>query len=206
MMGHHALLTVAILFSGGNSGPNDDVWRSTARCGVNATYAFLRLHDRSELTYSDVLNALPVDSDGASLADISDFLTNSGLPSEAVRTTPSALHKLHMPVIAHLYRESPTKFALSERGHYVVLLRVDDGSVTYIDGSSAAIRGVPFDLFARDWSGCVIKAIEPRGPDSYGVIALTVTSLVIVVTFFVLKTRTLRLVANLSRYSALITK
>jgi len=138
-------------------------WRLDQQlCGVNSTYVMLKLNGRP-VTYDELKASLPVGADGTSLRAMRDALTAWGQPARVVRGNVGQLPSIRFPVIAHLERDEPAEFAVSRRGHYVVLLGLDaiDG-VRFIDGTSGRMQTQPVATFFRQWSGYLIEPDEPR--------------------------------------------
>lgn len=159
------LLLVLISFSssGASEGLHDDVWRTAPRCGVNSTYVFAKL-EGVDLSYQSVREGVPLDSNGSSMNDMRLFLQSVGLDVDVVRGTPNFISTdLHLPAIAHVEQDHTELFPETERGHFVVMLSVEDGVVNYVDGTTAVIQTMDLDRFLRTWTGYLIVRSDRRG-------------------------------------------
>lgn len=137
------------------SAPQDAMWRTSVRCGLNSAYVYLRLKGY-RLDYEQVAAAIPLSDKGSSLEDLRSFIILHDPATAVVRTTPAALKGLQLPFIAHLEEDTTTIFNSVDSGHYVVVVRITAESVTFIDGTSGIIRSMRSDLFYRAWSGYLI--------------------------------------------------
>ena len=136
-------------------------WRSSMACGVTSSYTFLRLND-VDVSYEAVSSLIPVTERGSNLNTMAAACTTMGLKSLPVRRKPSDLHRLRFPVIAHVMRSnqgfgSHSPIKTGSFGHYVVLLAVDEQSITFVDPVSGPNPAtIPLGLFLNEWSGYLL--------------------------------------------------
>jgi hypothetical protein len=135
-------------------------WRQFLYCGVNSTYAYLKLHDVG-VEYDDVVQGVPVNRKGSNLKDIATFASHAGAPSLVVRSKPAEFRKCPMPAIAHLSSNSTRDFDSTNAGHYVVVLGASDAFVLVLDGTTGELRHMPAELFFRSWSGLLVVKDQP---------------------------------------------
>ncbi len=136
---------------------NPDQWRNIRRCGINATYVFLGLQG-IKVDYDRVLHRIGVGERGSTLKDLRDATTEAGLPAVVAKTTLEGLARAPLPLIAHMEAQDAGEFAHDRRGHYIVVLSVNDRMVRYIDGSTGRLTFTPRLDFAREWTGYVLVA------------------------------------------------
>ena len=152
-------------------------WRSPRACGRNAAYVLARLH-AVDISYEDLVAAVPVGERGSSLLEVVHGLTEVGMAASAVRGSPRELRASSMPIIAHLDSES----GLEELGHFVVLTSYDEQNdhVAMIDGSTGLNHTMNVDRFRRMWSGYAIRIDERGWPSVLAWIGGVALSLLIV--------------------------
>lgn len=153
-------------------------WRSGPFCGVNATYAFLRLLD-VDVSYDDLSNRIPVTAAGSNLEDMKRCVLDFGVAATVVQSTPSDLLDIPKPFIALFERDEREGYEPSARGHYVVVLDANKHSVRYIDGATARIEGRSAEKFVRDWSGFLLVS-SAKQPDTFLFAALAILVLGVV--------------------------
>ena len=136
-----------------------DFWRTSNYCGVTAVYMMLRLHG-VDVPYESIRDRLPVSNSGSNLEDMR-LLLRQYLPARVVKMNRQELReRCPLPCIAHIEDDEQQQFAAANRGHYVVLLRVDVAGETIelIDGTTAELKAVPTSEFLRMWSGYLLIA------------------------------------------------
>lgn len=154
------LCILLLLIAGGVSAAEHsisgtEVWRVGPNCGVNATYAFLRLHGAA-VSYEQVRANVPVTSIGSNLKDIRDCAAQFGVAAAVVRATPTNLTQFQMPVIAHVENQAIDRFSPDERGHFIVIVGVNADTVRFIDGNTAMLSDMQAAEFMRQWSGYLL--------------------------------------------------
>jgi ABC-type bacteriocin/lantibiotic exporter with double-glycine peptidase domain len=122
------------------------------RCGVNAIFALLRV-SRVDVSYGDVLDAVPVEDLGSSLESMRAVAQERGLECDVVRATPDQLASIPLPFIAHFDYGG-------QSGHYVVLIQRYGDRWVFIDGAS----GLEYSMYHGDlinrWSGVLLVPRE----------------------------------------------
>lgn len=146
-----ALLVLVLL--GMNSGDTSvveempaDFWRSPKRCGQNCLYAYIKLNGKTA-SLASIARATKADERGMSLADLKEAANELGVPSRVIRGDSLTLAGIGLPAIAHLN---------TRQGHYVVLLRIGEESVSMIDMVSGRVEKVPTARFLERWSGYLV--------------------------------------------------
>lgn len=129
----------------------------TPDCGANALYLLLRLNgiacDRKALH-----GEVPVTGKGASMTDLTLAAARFGLSTDVVRILPEDLFKCG-PSIALITNKESDKV-----GHYIVVLRRNETSLDYIDGTTGTRNTCDLGEFERAFSGYAL--IVPRGVTS----------------------------------------
>ncbi|HEV3298385.1 MAG TPA: cysteine peptidase family C39 domain-containing protein [Planctomycetaceae bacterium] len=128
-------------------------WREAESCGVACGYMLARLRGR-HINYSDAVSAIAIENGGTSLLALQEGLRRLGVATTSLKATPRDLDRIAMPVIAHMLPRRETSSAV---GHFLLVLRVDDHSVRYVEPNYAAsIETVPRNQFLRCWSGYLV--------------------------------------------------
>jgi Peptidase C39 family len=161
------LATLAASFvgrSGADTAPSDSAWRIQQRCPVNTLYVVLRLYCK-DVSYQEILEQLPIDREGSSLADMRDFAARRGLPGRVLKLPPEKLSQVRFPVIAHLEGDHFEGEAATY-GHFIVLLQVGQNEegfskVEYIDGTTGMTAFMSAVEFRQRWTGFVL-AFDPQ--------------------------------------------
>jgi hypothetical protein len=128
-------------------------WREAESCGVACGYMLARLLGRS-IDYTDAVKAIPIENGGTSLAALQEGLGGLGVETSILKAKPRDLDRIAMPVITHMLPRRETTNAV---GHFLLVLRVDEHSVRYVEPNYAAsIETVPRNEFLRCWSGYLV--------------------------------------------------
>jgi Peptidase C39 family len=132
-------------------------WRMDQRlCGVNATYMFLGLLG-CDVEYEELKDSLPVDEGGTRILYMRDAVRQQGLNAKVVRMDFRQLAKISFPAIAHVEKDLPADFELSHRGHYIILLSINEmDGIRYIDGTSGRFGTQQPANFFRESSGYLL--------------------------------------------------
>lgn len=121
-------------------------WRAPSSCGIACCYTLLRLNGNAP-SYWELERRLSPGSRGVSLAAMKESCTDAGLRVEVIKASPTEFNSIDWPGIVHLEGNG------SQTGHFVVVLRADDGAVHFLDPQVAGVRrAYPPDFFL-DWSG-----------------------------------------------------
>lgn len=128
-------------------------WRQAESCGVACGYMLARVLGL-EVTYGDAVAAIPIEQGGTSLLGLQKGLAALGVPATVLKANPRDLDHLATPMIAHVL---PRRETSNSVGHFLLVLRIDERSVRYIEPNYAAsIETVPRSQFVRCWSGYLI--------------------------------------------------
>jgi ABC-type bacteriocin/lantibiotic exporter with double-glycine peptidase domain len=124
-----------------------------AACGVNALYVLLRANGIL-VDHQELLDECAVDPvKGMSLGELSRIATRYGLAVQMLKSDPDHLADLAVPFIAHLDANETT-------GHFVVVTRVGNGSVSVIDGINGNYDDYRLGAFERSWTGFALTASD----------------------------------------------
>lgn len=115
-----------------------DFTASQRSCGVESLYLLMQLCDRP-CSLEQIKNLVVIQENGSSLHDSQSAAERMRLPLECIRCTPDELSKLALPVIAHMEPIPEMRFV----NHFVVLVRVDDASVTVVDPADNGVHEMP---------------------------------------------------------------
>lgn len=120
---------------------------TTTSCGAAAlAYALTRMGDF--IFENDILSTVrPALAEGYSLKELRDASHTFGYKSSALWTSLSELEKQNtLPAIAHF-----------KRGHYVVIVELNEGLVHYFDPALGEIKFLPYEAFSERWSGAILR-------------------------------------------------
>lgn len=97
--------------------------------------------------------------DYPSLLSISDALHEWNIENLTAKLTVSQLREIPYPAITHLYKH---------QGHFVVLQKLEDETLTYIDAEVGFVRE-SLSEFEKKWSGVVLltETTEKSGEEGY---------------------------------------
>lgn len=115
-------------------------------CGVNVIYMMFRILNRPK-PYAEVRAACPVGPGEISLRSLADACGHLGQPVDIYQLEAADLSRVTFPIIAH------TRFGPSQLGHYVVLTRLRDGRVEYIDGTTGLTASWSLARCRNIWTG-----------------------------------------------------
>jgi ABC-type bacteriocin/lantibiotic exporter with double-glycine peptidase domain len=138
-------------------------WRDEKRCGVNALYALLALHDK-KVDQHQLEQVLIPGPGGCSMMQLKEAANHFGLDCELVQTTPQKLSTVVLPAIAH--------YSGVRDGHFVVILSVRPKTVVVSDLTACEIQELNLDQFTRQWSGFLLVKASHRGLFSNCLLAL----------------------------------
>lgn len=126
-----------------------DVVSVRRACGARSLCIWLRLLGY-DVDYGEVLKRVPMTEKGSNLAQLSEAARHWTRNLEILKAKPRDLDRLPLPAIAHGWLDR-------EYGHYVVLVKVTPGSVTYIDGAQGAkVDAARSEFLNKFWSGYVL--------------------------------------------------
>lgn len=124
-------------------------WQAPRNCGPNALYVLLRICG-IDATLDDVMRRVPVNDEGANLADLADAAEQLGLRNRVVNVSERELYSLSPPFILHENVNGRGQAA----GHFLVVCRFDsDGNAGIIDGISDVYQIATPDRLTRSFSG-----------------------------------------------------
>ncbi|MCD6583994.1 MAG: hypothetical protein J7K71_04860, partial [Candidatus Omnitrophica bacterium] len=133
------------------SEPTIDSSQNEYNCAVNALYELLKEKGISKEEIAEYLALLehspPLAGEKTSLYALQKAAEHFGLDFKALKATYEALIDLDKPFIAHLN--------INNQGHFVLVTKVTDDTVTYIDnGKEKTVSGEEFESL---WSGYVLS-------------------------------------------------
>jgi hypothetical protein len=134
--------------------PRDEHAQSV--CGRNALYIYLRLQ-ACPVSYDQVAREVQIDERGTSLQALHNAARRLGFAAQVRRLTMEELANSSLPVIAHLGRSVVT----GDTGHYIVVLRVEEDGVTFLDGTTGETIRYARDRFPNHWTGYVLDRQSP---------------------------------------------
>jgi hypothetical protein len=134
-------------------------WQRPGVCGVNAVFFLLRCNgvDSGRIDHQDVLSSTTFSPDaGASINALRDSLARFGMPCENLKASPrTALREFSPPYIAHW---DDTQYG--GKGHFVVVLSVDDKTVQIVDCGPCTVASIPVSQFINLSSGYFIVPLS----------------------------------------------
>ncbi|MBX9789460.1 MAG: hypothetical protein K2Y37_11140 [Pirellulales bacterium] len=135
-------------------------WEKGAACGANCLYLLLNLEGHPA-RLSEIRSELPIEGQGASLAQLLDCAEKRGLQATVRQVSPRELMSCHFPLILRMGTESRDQ----DDGHYVVGLAMGSGGgVTFVDGTSARRIMLPALAFNKHFTGYALVPTERVGP------------------------------------------
>lgn len=116
------------------------------KCGVNALYVFLRLHNVS-CSYEDLSRELPLEEKGANMLDLKIVSHSHGCEAEVIQIGPFQL-AAKLPAVARL-----ASVSTQSEGHFVVVTKMSDSNVYVVDSTAGGLIKMPRGVFEREFSG-----------------------------------------------------
>jgi hypothetical protein len=124
----------------------DSVARQAVMCGPNSLYLLLGLNG-IKVDASEIEKLVPLHQDGMSLTEMRDASNALGLRTKVMRLSLAELrHNFQSPFIAYLNFDQ----------HYVVVIDVDEKTVTMLDGTTGDKEEVSITWLEKRWSGYVL--------------------------------------------------
>lgn len=130
--------------------------RKRVACGPNVLYMLLKSFG-IPCDYKDLEARLPIQSQGCTLLALQDTARCYELNTRALRCTASDLKYLKLPAIAHFYK---SVFFGEDDNHYVLLTKVWDDRIEYIDGTSGWHEAITFKKFAAVSHGYILACAQ----------------------------------------------
>lgn len=140
------------------AGDERELWKLVNACADNSLYLYTRLWD-SQVSLDTIRNTLEVGPQGARLEDLRVLANQSGVPSRAMKVDAEQLDFVQAPFIAHM---NGTMRNTGAAGHYVVVTKVSDEHVSYLDGTTTEVVKLPRIEFAHFFSGAILEAHPGR--------------------------------------------
>jgi hypothetical protein len=130
------------------AGADATIWRISKKCGQNCLYICMKMLGK-RVPYDEIGRSLKVTEDGSSLAELRDCSRRFGVEASIYQAGPQSLLRAPLPLIAHWEEERGA-------GHYVVVIASNADGVQCVDGTTVAIRALPWPEFQKRWSGYVL--------------------------------------------------
>lgn len=125
------------------------------RCGVKALFAFLRMHD-VPVSLAELEEELTVGEKGIDMLQLKNVARSYGLIARVVKCSPTDL-RAALPAIV---RTSPGSG--SDVAHYLVIARLSDKDVGYVEPTSCRFENASSVAFSRYFAGHALVA-DTRG-------------------------------------------
>lgn len=122
--------------------------RDMTDCGA-ACLASVASYYKLELPVSKIRQMASTDQKGTNILGMIEAATKMGFSAKGVRGEFEALREVPMPVIAHVV----IKKALH---HFVVIYKVDDNFLTYMDPADGKMHKVDNGEFKEMWTGVLV--------------------------------------------------
>ncbi len=122
--------------------------RDITDCGA-ACLASVAAHYKLEMPVAKIRQMASTDQKGTNILGLIEAATKMGFSAKGVRGEFEALKEVPMPVIAHVI----VKKVLH---HFVVLYKVSDKAVEYMDPGDGQIHKVSPDAFKEIWTGVLV--------------------------------------------------
>jgi hypothetical protein len=128
-------------------------------CGARSLFVLLALGGSPcKVEYSELVNELDGNGSGSTFGEIANVACRRGVDLGLSYVQRESLHSLALPAIVHMWLSPDRK----QDGHYVVLLRVEDASVTFVETRVAtAVRKMSKSRFLQLFSGYALTKQRP---------------------------------------------
>jgi len=125
--------------------------RDITDCGA-ACLASVASHFKLEMPVARIRQIAGTDTKGTNVLGMIKAAEQLGFSAKGVKGNQDALHKIPLPGIAHIIVER-NKIQLH---HYVVLYKVIDKEVTYMDPADGILHKVKMEDFIKQWTGVLV--------------------------------------------------
>ena len=122
--------------------------RDITDCGA-ASLASIAAHYHLSMPVSRIRQIAGTDQKGTSVWGIVKAAEKMGFSAKGVKGNIEAIANVPLPAIAHVVIKKILQ-------HYIVLYRVKDGRVEYMDPEDGLMHKVTIEAFAQMWSGVLI--------------------------------------------------
>ena len=131
----------------------EKMFQAGRRCGPNALYMLLRLCDQ-EVSYQQVIEAVPISDKGASLGALQKAAVKFGVRMEARGDLkPEDLSQRFLPAIIHI-RSSGNRAGDDGEDHFLLLSEsIRDGQWAGVDTTNMVYTTYGADVIARNMTG-----------------------------------------------------
>lgn len=158
------------------------VQKMRVSCGPNALYMFLRAHG-VQARYEVIAAGLPMQTAGCTMLALKETAANLGLKTRVVKSDRSRIKYLRLPAILHFHN---SVFFGDNVQHYVLLTKVTDDGITYIDGTSGLIESITLKKLQAVSDGYALEV--DNGTRFFG-IAGVIPALVLLAVFLLKTTK-----------------
>lgn len=125
--------------------------RDITDCGA-ACLASVASHYKLEMPVARIRQIAGTDTKGTNVLGMIKAAEQLGFSAKGVKGNQDALQKIPLPAIAHVIVER-NKIQLH---HYVVLYKVTDTEVTYMDPADGILHKVKMEDFVKQWTGVLV--------------------------------------------------
>jgi len=125
--------------------------RDITDCGA-ACLASVASHYKLEMPVARIRQIAGTDRKGTNVLGMIKAAEQLGFSAKGVKGNQDALQKIPLPAIAHVIVER-NKIQLH---HYVVLYKVTDTEVTYMDPADGILHKVKMEDFVKQWTGVLV--------------------------------------------------
>ncbi len=125
--------------------------RDITDCGA-ACLASVAAHHKLKLPVARIRQMAGTDKKGTNVLGLIQAAEKLGFTAKGVKGGVDALPKIPVPAIAHVL----VKEVLH---HYVVIYKVKDGKVEYMDPGDGQMHKVPIAEFEKEWTGVLVLLV-----------------------------------------------
>jgi len=125
--------------------------RDITDCGA-ACLASVASHYKLEMPVARIRQIAGTDTKGTNVLGMVKAAEQLGFSAKGVKGSQDSLSKIPLPSIAHLIVERDNM----QLHHYVVIYKVKDEKVTYMDPGDGIFHTVNVEEFMKQWSGVLI--------------------------------------------------
>lgn len=124
-------------------------------CGA-ACLASVAAHYKLRLPIARIRQYAGTDQKGTNMLGLIEAAQKLGFQGKGVKGTVENLPKIPLPAIAHVIVKKTSQPAGSSLHHYVVLYKVRDKKVTYMDPGDGKLHTKSIDAFKQLWTGVLM--------------------------------------------------
>ena len=155
----YALLALLILCESTGKAATGKLWRRSENGGLNVLFCLLAANSK-RVTYDELLKRRGEMKEGSAETSygLSRLAAECGFPLRTASLTMEELNSCTLPMLVHVDGRTP------EAGAFLLLIRLNQTSIAYMNGPSACVQSMSREDFRRIWNGFALLPASKQPP------------------------------------------